>query len=139
MLLIQSLTLLTSIAFSPIASGLTLEVHERNHAVTAIERPTPATGATVGGVTVESFEDNKIPFEGSAGGISSIFGQGSDLEVLDDKRMKAWGWCFALDGVISDKMPDQVTIQENTKVLKWFYAYALYDSGTWTGYCIQDQ
>jgi hypothetical protein len=59
--------------------------------------------------------------------------------VISENKMKAWGWCFALDGQVGDKMPDQVQINEKIKVLKWFYAYALYDSGTWTGYCIEDK
>lgn len=137
--LLQLIIVVFCAVSSQTSLALTFEIHARNQDVTTIDLPPPAANSTVGVVSVNTFRDHKIPFEGSTAGISSIYGQGSELEVIDNKRLKAWGWCFALDSVISDQMPDHVNIPENTKILKWFYAYALYDSGTWTGYCIQDQ
>lgn len=130
---------LTTLVVAAPSRALTLEIHDRNQGVTRFDLPAPHPNSDAGAVTINAFHDHNIPFEGSAGGITSIYGQGSDLEVISDKVMKAWGWCFAIDDKVGDKMPDQVELPAAARVLKWFYAYALYDSGAWTGYCIQDQ
>ncbi len=120
------------------AWGLSLVIRDKSSAVVSYELPTASPGSSAGFVTVDGFTSHSIPFAGSEAGITAIFGQGSELEVITDTTMKAWGWCFAIDGKISDKMPDQVPMPTDAKILRWFYAYALYDSGQWTGYCIED-
>lgn len=126
-------------AWAPTSRALTLEIQQKKQDVLRFTLPDPAPNSIVGDVTVEEFRQLEIPFAGDASGILSIYGMGSDLEVLNDRVLKAWGWCFAIDGQVGDKMPDQVQVPLGAKTLKWFYAYALYDSGTWTGYCIQDK
>jgi hypothetical protein len=121
------------------SSALTFEIHAKKNAITTFELPSTPSDTTIGALTVQALTMQHIPFEGSESGIATIYGEGSHLEVINDKVLKAWGWCYSIDGDTSDKMPDQVILPGGAKVLKWFYSYALYDSGTWTGYCIQDK
>ena len=121
------------------AWALTMEIQVRNGDVTIFDIPNPVPGSTVGSVTVAAFESHNIPFQGSEEGIASIRGITNEMEPVSDNVLKAWGWCYSVDGHVFDLMPDKVTFNSGAGVLKWFYAYALYDSGTWTGYCIQEK
>lgn len=119
------------------AYGLTIEIVAKGRSSIRIVQDGPTAQDSVGAWTVKVLQKNNISYGGSAAGILAINGLGSDLEVIDHDTMKAWGWCYSLDGVTMDQMPDQVLLTPTVKVVKWFYAYALYDGGTWTGYCIQ--
>ena len=121
------------------ANALTLRIQSPKPTSVSIELPTPAANSNVGVISVEGFKMLGVPFEGSPAGITAIDGLGSDLQVINENRMKAWGWCFSIDGQLIEKMPDQVPWPQEAKILRWFYAYALYDSGQWTGYCIEDK
>ena len=121
------------------AHGLTLVIEPRNPGqVTSLEVTAGLLGPNVGRTTINALNQSAIDYEGSEAGIASIQGLGSQLEVVSTTQMKAWGWCFSVDGAILDVMPDKAPLPPDAHEIKWFYAYALYDSGTWAGYCIQD-
>lgn len=128
---------LTTLALSTPGLALTLVIEPKELGQTKQHEISPYSD--VGVTTVKALESLNIPYEGSEAGITSINGLKSDLEALSDTRMKAWGWCYSVDGEALEVMPDKAAMPANAKVLKWFYAYALYDSGTWVGYCIQDK
>lgn len=92
----------------------------------------------VGDASILAFEYRHIPYQGSAQGISQIFGIGSELEVISDTEMKAYGWCFSVDGVTPELMPDKVLIENSNSVIEWYYAYAHFQHGTWVGQCVRD-
>lgn len=94
-------------------------------------------GTSVGAMTVTALEANHIPFHGSAEGIYSILGtpEGDGaIEVISDKKMRAYGWCYEVDGKQPDVMPDKILLQGSEHV-KWFYAFSLYKDGDWRSYC----
>jgi hypothetical protein len=94
--------------------------------------------ATIGSISVEYFTKENIPFTGSIEGINSINNSavGDDaLEVISDTKMRAYGWCYKLNDELVNKMPDAAFLTKNADYITWFYAYAEYDSGTWTKYC----
>ena len=133
----QTLLPLLAIVIPPqpgLALTLVIEPKDRD----MITRYEISHKADVGATTINALRELQIPYQGSETGIASINGLGSDLEVVSDTKMKAWGWCFAIDGKKSDKMPNQSPMPSDAKILKWFYAYALYDQGSWGGYCLQD-
>ena len=135
MKIIQHL-LLASLFLPTTGLALTLVIEPKDRDM--ITRYEISHKADVGATTINALRELQIPYQGSEAGIASIKGLGSDLEVVSDTKMKAWGWCFAIDGKESDKMPDQTLLPPDAKILKWFYAYALYDQGSWGGYCLQD-
>jgi hypothetical protein len=92
---------------------------------------------SVGLATMKYLNQHSIPYKGSESGIASILGTptGDDsIEVINDHEMRAYGWCFEVDGVQPDLMPDQVILL-GPEHLKWFYAFSYYDSGKWITYC----
>ena len=97
-----------------------------------------AVPTVVGSATVTALEQNTIPFEGSAYGISKIFELGQDIEVISDTEMKAYGWCFAIDGLVAETLPDETLILKQVTTIEWFYAFAHYKNGNWIGQCVRD-
>lgn len=122
------------------ANALTIKIEMKSSADDIVfDAGSPDADQSVGAFTIASLSAHQVPFKGSEQGIAEIDGLGSMLEVLGELKFKAWGWCYSVDDVIFDRMPDQVQMDPNAKVLRWFYAYAFNDSGAWTKYCIQDR
>lgn len=93
---------------------------------------------TVGDLTHYILKENNISYVGSTSGINSILDTPSGIdamEVLSDKDMKAHGWCYKLDGVLSSKLIDEQELSSDMKNLTWYYGYYLYKDGAWTGTC----
>jgi hypothetical protein len=93
----------------------------------------------VGLASIELFQKNKIPFTGSAEGMSSILNTPTGLEaieVLSDTKMRAYGWCFSVNDFIPDVLSNEVFFTKQNDHLRWFYAYSTYDQGVWLDYCV---
>lgn len=94
-------------------------------------------GQTVGSATILVLESNNIEYIGSEAGINSILATptGTEaIEVVSDTKMRAYGWCFEVDGFQPAAMPDQISLN-GTEQVRWFFAYSTYDSGVWKDYC----
>lgn len=94
---------------------------------------------TVGELTVRVLTENHIEFKGSELGIFSIFGTpvgDPALEIISDTEMKAYGWCFWLDGVLSETRVFEQGFHSPDQVLEWRWSYAHYKNGDWIGQCI---
>ncbi len=94
---------------------------------------------SVGKVSVDLFDQNKIPYDGGDYGFRSILGTpvGLDsIEVLSDKKMRAHGWCYTVNNVGPDVLPSDYFFGSNEDKLVWFYGYSTYDNGEWVDYCI---
>ncbi len=97
----------------------------------------PAGAASAGAATIEILEKLGLPFQGSEGGINSILHTpvGDEaLEILSDTEMRAYGWCFEVDGLQPDVMPDKIPLRGSER-LRWFYAFSHYKAGEWVSYC----
>lgn len=93
----------------------------------------------VGKVSMDIFDFYKIPYAGNEYGMNSILNTpvGLDaIEVLSDTKMRAYGWCFSINGVIPEVLANEVRFSKQNDVLNWFYAYSTYDQGVWTDYCV---
>jgi hypothetical protein len=93
---------------------------------------------SLGYLTEYLFKKDNVPYTGTESGITSIFNSavGNEaLEVLSNNTMRAYGWCVEVDGRQPGQMPDKVRINENTKHIRWFYAFTLYDAGDWSQFC----
>jgi hypothetical protein len=95
-------------------------------------------GRSVGVVTVSGLQLAGIPFVGTEAGISSIRGTvtgDAAVEVISDTEMRAYGWCFSIDGVEPDAMPDQVPVPDDQSEIRWYFGFAHYRDGAWISYC----
>lgn len=91
---------------------------------------------TVADMTFYILDKNKIPYTGTDKGITSLLNapQGdAALEVLSDTQMRAYGWCFFVNGKVSMSYADEVYLRPGDKV-QWIYSYAWFDRD-WKSMC----
>lgn len=126
-------TLLCFTAFS--AKALSFRVLGKNSELLFEANVKTKTPTDVGHVSLDVFEQFEIPFEGSASGFSKIYGMGQDVDVISDNEMKAYGWCFLIDSVLPETMPDQTPVSPLNSQIEWFYGFAHYKDGNWISQC----
>ena len=93
---------------------------------------------SAGHLTIEILEKNKIPYQGVPQGINSINNSAVDdaaIEVVSDKEMRVYGWCFAVNGKIPPAMADKVQLEDQSDTLVWFYAYSTNLENQWVDMC----
>jgi hypothetical protein len=93
----------------------------------------------LGRITVDFLEHNKIPYIGGIEGFNSIIETPvglESMEVISDTKMRAYGWCFSVNGVVPDVMAHKTYLTSQNDYVSWFYAYSTYDSGVWLDYCV---
>jgi len=96
------------------------------------------TPTHVGHISVLSFDQWKIPYEGGTYGMRKIFDLENLMEVVSDTELKAYGWCFSIDDITPETMADQSPVIDSDSVIEWYYAYAHYKNGAWIGQCVRD-
>lgn len=93
---------------------------------------------SVGAQTIQALTAGQVAYVGTPSGIISIretLPSARALEVVNDRSMRAYGWCFSLNGKIPDVLPDQVYPESANDEITWFFAYATYENGLWKDYC----
>lgn len=119
-----------------ISQAVTLKVIGKNGEVLFSGDKDVSLPQTVGQVSVVFFNANQIPFVGDIDGIVSVYGLGSDLDLISDTDMKAYGWCYSVNGVVPEDFVHKVNIDEQKTELVWFFAYAYYKAGQWIQQCV---
>ena len=133
---------LAGLAFqSAAAQAVTFEVQgKKGESLFRSSEPVDLKKETVGSATILFLEKARqqglLRYQGNDGGLVSINELGNDTEVLSDTRMKAFGWCYSINGKTPGVMPDRIHLANQTDHLTWFYAYALYESGNWVAQCV---
>lgn len=90
---------------------------------------------SLGKITIEFFKNKNLKFEGNETGIVSINQLGNWVDVLSDNEMKAYGWCFSINGEVPETMSDQTLLTNQNDHIRWYYAYAHYLNGEWVAQC----
>jgi hypothetical protein len=96
------------------------------------------TFSNVGELTVATLIKYKLPFKGNAQGINSIFNTPTGLEALEvisDIEMRAYGWCYSVDGVAPEVFPHEVRVTSKTQSIVWHYGFAHFYKGEWITQC----
>jgi hypothetical protein len=87
------------------------------------------------------FEEMKqsplLNFDGDETGIRSLNSLKSETEFsTEEKWVKAYGWCYSINGIVPDDYAHQVFFKSNDDHFRWFYGYAYYVEGKWVKMCI---
>ncbi len=92
----------------------------------------------VGELTVATLAKLGVPYEGSQEGLASAFntptGKGA-LEIVSNIEMRAYGWCYSVDGVAPEVYPHEIPITPETKSVVWHFGFARYYKGEWITQC----
>ena len=94
--------------------------------------------SNVGEITVGILTKNEIPFDGSELGIREMFELTNELDIISKKEMKAWGWCFSINGEVPETLTHETPVEKNESKIVWFFAYAHYLEGEWISQCQVD-
>jgi len=93
--------------------------------------------ASIGHITIDILEKKNIEFLGSIKGLASVdntpIGHEA-IEVISPNYLRAYGWCYEVNGFQPAKMPDQIIIKKND-VIRWFFAFSSFKDGEWIDYC----
>jgi hypothetical protein len=92
-------------------------------------------GSLTDRILSEAARREGLDYEGNDGGVIRIAGLGNAISVISDTEMKAYGWCFRLNGEVPELMANEVTDLGETDVVEWYYAYAHYRGGEWIAQC----
>lgn len=93
---------------------------------------------TVGEATIRTLESRRIPFQGNEHGINTILSiptREQSLEILSRTDLRAYGWCFDIDGTIPETYADEIPLDESMKRIRWFHGYAEMKNGQWVSQC----
>lgn len=93
---------------------------------------------SLGDLTIQVFEQNKISYQGSREGMTAILDSpiGDEaIEQVSSNEIRFYGWCVQVDGFEPGDMPDQVLLKNVNSKIVWFYAYATSLNGKWTEMC----
>jgi len=91
----------------------------------------------VGSVTIDALNKAGAPYVGSEQGLNSAFKTPTGmeaLEVISDREMRSYGWCFAVDGDVPEDYADAVSM-DGVKQVTWYFAFAHYLDGHWISQC----
>ncbi|MCJ8276242.1 MAG: hypothetical protein HRT44_02960 [Bdellovibrionales bacterium] len=121
---------------SPMSEALTVQVENLEGDVLFEKEIILELPMHVGDISIQTFEKFEVPYDGSILGISEIFEIGQELDIISNSEMKAYGWCFSVDGVSPETLTHETVIEDQESTLKWYYAYAHYVSGEWVGQCL---
>ncbi len=132
--------ILTLILFSQSAFAVKFEIKElcKNSSYYAdnisIEEET-----TVGHLTIQILENLELSYQGNENGIAGLLNTpvGMDgYEVLADNHMRAYGWCFSVNGVEPNILASEYILNKNsTDTISWYYGYAELINDEWISYC----
>ena len=94
---------------------------------------------TAGDLTIHMLNKSRIPYQGTERGINQIFDTplGLDaLEVVSDEVMYAYGWCFTLNGKITENYASDIYLDDYKNAnITWFYGISKFDKDKWVSMC----
>ncbi len=136
MIVLRTLILLLSIWMtSPKAQAVHLWVvgpENKIYLNTEVDPLLIKTQRSVGALSIDVFTQMRLPFKGYESGILEINGLGNLIAVDSHQVMRYYGWCYTLNGRLSENMPDQTFVQYPNDQIVWFYGYAMQDdNGNW--------
>ncbi|MEZ4743044.1 MAG: DUF4430 domain-containing protein [Bdellovibrionota bacterium] len=95
-------------------------------------------GRSLGDLTVELFDNENIAYIGTSQGIHSINrlpNESETLEMISSSEMRAYGWCFELNGDLPEHYANEVILASDSDKIVWFFGFAHYLNGQWISQC----
>lgn len=108
------------------------------------EEPILSTSVTktkainIGALTIDQLDKNNFEYIGTENKIDSIDGTPvgqAALEIISRSEMRAYGWCFYVNGQEPEVYPNEVKMSKSVKSVQWIFGYAHYVAGEWVSMC----
>jgi hypothetical protein len=97
---------------------------------------------TLGDLVINLLNQNKINYVGTRDSITKIENSpsGDDaIQILGKTEFRVFGWCYKINDVISENMPNEIVIDETVKSIRWYFGFAHYANGKWNSQCEEDK
>lgn len=95
--------------------------------------------SNVGSASIEALNQLNIDFQGNENSIVSIDGTPTGVDaylVISDSEIRAYGWCYSVNGQSPELMPNEYILQEDQDhQINWHFGYALHKDGLWITQC----
>lgn len=117
------------------ANAITFKIIGKNQELLFSTTENVDLNTNVGQISLNLLKKYNIAHTGSEYGLASIYNIGSDVDVITDFKMKAYGWCFSLDSKVPETMTDATFIKSQNTEVTWFYGYALFYINRWFNQC----
>lgn len=93
----------------------------------------------LGQASIYFLDQMQLAYTGNEYSITSILDTPTGMdayEVISDNEMRAYGWCYSVNGESPELMPNQFLLDLNKDyVISWHYGFALYKDGQWITQC----
>lgn len=127
------------ISLSVFAADITVQVLSPCDGTVAHEKMQSIQHDNLGQATIYFLDQMQLSYSGNEYSITSILDTPTGMdayEVISDTEMRAYGWCYSVNGESPELMPSQYMLEENTDyVISWHYGFALYKDGQWITQC----
>ena len=92
---------------------------------------------SVGKLTIETLDQENIPFVGAEEGIKTIYSipeKENEILILSDNELLAYGWCYKVNGLAPELYPHRVEVSDGDHI-EWYFAFSRNLNGEWVSQC----
>ena len=57
------------------------------------------------------------------------------VEAQNEKELRAYGWCYSVDGITPDLLADEYRLQGTEEKITWYFGFATRILGNWETQC----
>jgi hypothetical protein len=57
------------------------------------------------------------------------------MEEMNDKELRAYGWCYSVDGITPELLADEYILSGTESKITWYFGYASRVLGHWVSQC----
>jgi hypothetical protein len=127
------------ISLSVFAADITVQILSPCDGSIAHEKKQNIQFDNLGQASVHFLDQMQLPYSGNDYSITSILETPTGMDAYDitsDNDMRAYGWCYSVNGESPELMPNQYLLDDNKDyVISWHYGFALYKDGQWITQC----
>jgi len=89
-------------------------------------------------LSLNAFEQGQLAYTKTDHGFYSILNIEPETQFISESEFKTYGWCFKVNNILVDTQAIDTQVH-NEDTVSWFYGYAHYKNGEWTGMCLDDE
>jgi hypothetical protein len=101
-----------------------------------------ASGSSLLAVSTQILDHHHVSYQATENSIDTLFGLSSSGvyettyqdPTLGPNDFRVYGWCYEVNGEVLSSLPSDYIVKPNDTI-NWFYGYASYQNGSWTGMC----
>lgn len=135
----MKIVILILLTLNVFASDITIQVLSPCDGTVIQQKSENIQMDNLGQASIYFLDQMQLPYTGNEYSITSILDTPTGMDAYDvvsDNEMRAYGWCYSVNGESPELMPNQYFLSEDEDyVISWHYGFALYKDGQWITQC----